>query len=497
MSHPESQEKEQSYRDNIATVDASGRRQWIYPSKPKGALHRARSWVAAALLAFLVLMPFIKWNGHPIFLLNIVERKFILFAEPFWPQDLKVLVLVFITLVVFIIVFSTIWGRLWCGWACPQTIFMEMVFRKIEFMIEGDGLAQKRLNEGPWDSDKIKKKISKHGVFLIMAYGVAHVFLAWIIGVDDLARIIQEPIGDHLSGFVALNFFSLAFYFVFSWFREQACVIVCPYGRFQSVLLDKNTTVISYDFVRGEPRGKKKRQAAAQDAVENIVTENDPVPQVGDCVDCGQCVRVCPTGIDIRNGTQLECVNCTACMDACDTIMDKLDRPKGLIRFASYEQIAKGIKTHVTTRVKAYSVVLLALLALSVYLLSSRPLSHTKVMRAHGSTYQQLEDGSVLNLYRLKLANNTFEEHELQLKLKKKLKKKLKGEADSRFDGVQLRAPENLILPSYGTQECMFNVLMPAKALKGRKMFLEMDIIGAKGRIVASETLTFIGPFKR
>ena len=462
-------EPEKDFRDHIATVDASGRRNWIYPTKPKGRLHRARIGVAVALIAFLVIAPFIKMNGYPIFMLNIVERRFILFGVPFWPQDLKILFVVFITLIVCFIVFTAVWGRLWCGWACPQTVFMEMVFRKVEYWIEGSALQQKKLNEGPWNLEKIWRKGVKMGLFIVLAYGVSHIFLAWIIGVDALGQIISEPITQHLPGFIAINVFSFVFLFVFAWFREQACVIVCPYGRFQSVLLDNDTKVIHYDFERGEPRGKKSK----------IESETPK----GDCVECGQCVRVCPTGIDIRNGTQLECVNCTACIDACDEIMEKLDRPKGLIRFASFNEIKSGIKNTFSNRVMAYSVIMCLLLSVSAFLLISRPQTHMTLTRVHGSVYQELEDGDILNLYRVKLANNTFDSIPLSFDL-------IGGEGE-------LRSPEDLVLPPYGSAEAVINVLMPKEKMISKKKELGFRVSEKGGRLLAENDLIFIGPFVR
>ena len=454
---------EEDFRDHIATVDAAGHRQWIYPSKPKGAYHRRRIWVAVGLLAFLVIAPFIKANGYPVFMLNFLERRFILFGEPFWPQDLKVLFVVFITLLLFFIVFTAIWGRLWCGWACPQTIFMEMVFRKVEFWIEGGGLQQKKLNDGPWTLEKVWKKGAKMTVFVLLSYGVAHVFLSWLIGVDALAQIISEPISEHLSGFIALNVFSLLFFFVFSWFREQACVIVCPYGRFQSVLLDSDTKVIHYDFKRGEPRGKIKKA--------------EPSPELGDCVDCYQCVRVCPTGIDIRHGTQLECVNCTACIDACDDIMEKVDRPKGLIRFASFNEIQSGIKNVFSTRVMAYSAIMVVLLTVSTFLLLSRPEAHLTLTRVKGSVYHILENGDVLNLYQVKLANNSFDEHQLRFVIPE-------GHGE-------LRSPDHLVLPPYGSTEATVNVLMPKGKMKSRKLELPFEVQNKGGERLAGTSLVF------
>ena len=466
-------EGDKSFRDEIATVDATGKRRWIYPSKPKGKFHRYRAAVSISLLAFLIFTPFIKVNGHPIFMLNFPERRFILFGEPFWPQDMNVLFLVVITGIVFIIVFTTIWGRIWCGWACPQTIFMEMVFRKVEFWLEGDGIEQRKLNEGPWNLKKIVIKFAKHCLFILLSYGVAHIFLSWIIGVDQLAAIIRDPISEHSSGFVALNVFTFMFYGVFSWFREQACVIVCPYGRFQSVLLDQNTVVISYDFKRGEPRGRKKNA----DDLSTKVSAQIP----GDCIDCHQCVRVCPTGIDIRNGTQLECVNCTACIDACDHIMDKLQRPRGLIRFASYNQIVAGVADHFNTRVKAYAVLCTGLITLCLFLLLSRPMVHLSVGRLSGSTFQTLADGSVINLYRVQLANNTFKTLDIKLKLKE--------------NSGELRAQDNIVVPSYGLVETVINVLIKAEDLKSSKTYIDLDIIH-DSKTILTEELIFVSPRK-
>jgi cytochrome c oxidase accessory protein FixG len=458
----------ETYRDNIATVDASGKRRWIYPSIPKGKFTTYRKWFSYLLILFLIGMPFVKVDGHPYFLLNVVDRHFILFGQPFWPQDLKILLLILITFILFIIAFTSIWGRLWCGWACPQTVFLEMVFRRVEFAIEGDGLAQKKLNKAPWNLNKISKKLSKHFIFVLLAYGVGHIFLSWIIGVDQLKRIVSEPIQDHLAGFIGINFFSLMFYAVFSWFREQACVIVCPYGRFQSVLLDKNTTVISYDFKRGEPRGKRSK---AQD-----------LSHQGDCVNCLQCVRVCPTGIDIRQGTQLECVNCTACIDACDHIMTKLKLPKGLIKFASYNQISQGFQKHFTTRVKAYIFVLTLLLGICVSLIFTRDSVHVTVTRVHGSVYQELADGSILNLYKIKFANNSFKEKTLTLKLSQ--------------DRGELRAPAQINIPSYNTQEVMINVQLKKNELINKKLQIPLQVFENK-QVISEEKLTFISPIQK
>lgn len=257
-------------------------------------------------------MPLIKVEGHSFMMLNIIDRKFIIFGQVFGTHDFFILALGVITIVVSIILFTAIFGRVFCGWACPQTVFLEMVFRKIEFFIEGDYVKQKNLNSAPWSGSKFFKKILKWGIFFALSVLIANTFLAWIIGIDELTHIITDPVSKHMGGFIAMMIFSGVFYFVFAYFREYACIYVCPYGRLQGVLLDKNSTVIAYDYVRGEPRGKIHKGEERTG---------------GDCIDCKECMAVCPTAIDIRNGTQLECVNCTACIDACDNIMDKIGEP--------------------------------------------------------------------------------------------------------------------------------------------------------------------------
>ncbi|HOA38464.1 MAG TPA: 4Fe-4S binding protein, partial [Flavihumibacter sp.] len=295
---------QENFRDRIATVDASGKRKWVYARKPKGKYYTARTIVSLFFFALFLTLPFVKLNGRPLFMFNIPQAKFIIFGKVFWPQDFVVFGVAMVTGILFIVLFTAAFGRLFCGWVCPQTNFMEMLFRKIEYVIEGDASEQQRRNKGPWNAEKIRVKTTKHVVFFLIAFVIANYFLAYIIGVDALFAIIREPVSQHVGGFLSLVVFSSVFYAVYAFFREQACTVVCPYGRLQSVLLDRNSVIVAYDYKRGEPRGKAK-----------------PDVTVGDCVDCYQCVRVCPTGIDIRNGTQMECVGCTACIDACDAIM--------------------------------------------------------------------------------------------------------------------------------------------------------------------------------
>lgn len=349
-----------AFRDKIATVDEEGKRNWVYPKKPKGTLYNWRKYLSYVLLAFFFGAPFIKINGEPLLMLNVIERKFVFFGQIFWPQDFYIFVIGTITFVVFIILFTVIYGRLFCGWVCPQTIFMEMVFRRIEYAIEGDFRKQQKLNQSAWTGEKIRKKALKHSVFFAISFLISNMFLTYIIGSDDWFELVTSPPHLHLGGLSAMLVFTGVFYGVFSYFREQVCTVVCPYGRLQGVLLDTKSIVVAYDFVRGEQRGRFKRR------------ENREEKGKGDCIDCHACVDVCPTGIDIRNGTQLECVNCTACIDACDEIMDKVGFDRGLIRYASEENIREKKEFTFTPRMAAYSAVLGILISVFIMLLALR-----------------------------------------------------------------------------------------------------------------------------
>jgi cytochrome c oxidase accessory protein FixG len=392
------QATEGSFRDRIATVDREGKRNWVYAKKPKGKLFNWRRITAIGLLLFFFAAPFIKYKGEPILLLNILERKFILFGVVFWPQDFHLVVLSIITLLVFIVLFTVIYGRLFCGWVCPQTIFMEFVFRRIEYMIEGDAAAQKRLDKGPWDFNKIWRKTLKQTVFFLISFVTANIFLSYIVGMDQLQVYYSEGLAVHTGGLAGLLIFSGMFYFVFAFFREQVCAIACPYGRLQGVLIDKKTIVVAYDYVRGEPRGPLNKTT-------------------GDCVACNSCVVVCPAGIDIRNGTQMECVNCTACIDACNTVMARVKKPKGLIRYDSEEGIATGKHKLFNARSIAYSAALMVLLVFVGVLFALRGDFEATILRASGSLYQDYGNDSVSNIFNFNIVNKVRTPVEVDFRL--------------------------------------------------------------------------------
>jgi cytochrome c oxidase accessory protein FixG len=457
---------DQSFRDSVATIDKKGKRNFLLPKKPKGKLYRLRTIASLAYLTIFLTLPFVKTGGQPIFLFNVLERKFILFGQIFWPQDFFIFAIGFLAFMVFVIVFTVVFGRIFCGWACPQTIFMEMVFRKLEFWIDGDAQKQKQLKSMPWNAYKIRKRATKMAVFYAVSFVIANFFLSYIIGMDEVKKMITEGISANYGTFFSLIGFSSVFFFVYYWFREQACIVVCPYGRLQGVLLDKKSMVVAYDYVRGEPRGKLKKEVLN--------------PDQGDCVDCLACVRVCPTGIDIRNGTQLECVNCTACIDACNAIMDSISKPKGLIRIDSEENIQHSRKNKFNWRLGAYSLVLTTLVGFLVYLLASRDDVDATVLRTAGQIFQTQADGRISNIYNIKLANKTRRDVPMTLKLEN-----IRGEISV--------IGKSIVVPAESYFQSPFFVKLDRKNIEKRKTKLLIGVYEGNKKIETAET-TFIGP---
>lgn len=463
--------KKESFRDRLATVDEKGKRKWVFAQKPKGKLYNIRTWVSWGFFALFFALPFIKVNGRPLFLFNIPEARFIIFGKVFWPQDFFIFGLTMITFIVFIVLFTAAFGRLFCGWVCPQTIFMEMLFRKVEYLIEGDAAKQKLLKAQPWTGKKIRIKLTKQAAFYLLSFIIANFFLSYIIGMDQLLKIISEPIGQHLGGFFAIIIFSAVFYFVYSYFREQVCTVVCPYGRLQSVLLDRNSMIVAYDYKRGEPRGKFKKEGKAE-------------LNLGDCIDCFQCVKVCPTGIDIRNGTQMECVGCTACIDACDKMMDAVGRPKGLVRYASENGIAEGKKLRYTGRMKFYTILLILLTGLLTLLLSTRKDVDGTIIRAGGMLYQERGADSVSNLYNIKIINKTIHDIPLTLRVEE-------------APGTVIEAEGREIMVKKEAQgKGSFFIVLPRSFIKERKTKLRVGLYEGDKKITVLKT-NFLGPFSR
>ena len=461
----------ESFRDSLATVDAKGKRKWIYAQRPKGRYYRARTIVSLIFFALFLSLPFIKYNGRPLFLFNIPEAKFIVFGKIFWPQDFFIFGLGMVAFIIFIVLFTAAFGRLFCGWVCPQTNFMEMLFRKVEYLIDGDAAKQRLMNSKAWTGEKVARKLFKHLVFFLLAFIIANFFLSYIIGMDELLKIMREPVSQHVGGFSAILIFSSIFYLVYAWFREQACTVVCPYGRLQSVLLDKNSMIVAYDYKRGEPRGKFKKQKIAE-------------LNTGDCIDCFQCVKVCPTGIDIRNGLQMDCVGCTACIDACDRMMDAIGKPQGLIRYASENGIAEGKQIRYTGRMKLYTGLLVVLIGVLTILLISRKDVDGTIVRAQGQLYQEVGTDSLSNLYTIRIVNKTIKDIPLSLRL-----------MDNSGRIIETQGKEILIKKEDMAKSSFF-IVLPKKYISKRKTSVRVGLYEGDKLIIVLPT-NFMGPFTR
>jgi len=462
------------FRDSIATIDEEGKRSWIFPKKPSGPFYEKRKIVSYFLLAFLFASPFIKINGNQFLMFNVLERRFNIFGFPFWPQDFHLFVISMIIGVIFITLFTVGFGRIFCGWICPQTIFMEMVFRRIEYWIDGDRKKQMRLQKQKWDAEKIRKRLLKWFIFLVISFLISNIFLAYLIGSDKLIRYITEGPQEHMGTLVPLLIFTGVFYFVFAWFREQVCIIACPYGRLQGVLLDTKSIIVAYDHKRGEgPNGRKKFR------------KNEDRQELGhgDCIDCLQCVYVCPTGIDIRNGTQLECVNCTACIDECDTIMEKINLPKGLIRYVSEENIEKKAPFKLTARMKGYIAVLAILIGVLLGMLALRNDVEARVLRLPGQLYEHKENNIISNVFTYKLVNKTSQTIEnVSFRLRG-----LEGEIK------MVSTLESITVEEQGLAEGTMFIELKQSDIGGDKRKLRIDVYSGE-KLIETTTVSFLGP---
>src|SRR6266542_68510 len=506
---------EDSFRNALASVRPDGRRQWIFARQPSGPLYRARTAVSVFLLVFLFLAPFVTVHGQPLMLLNVIERKFVLLGAVFRPQDFYVVVVLALAVLVTLVLSTAVVGRVWCGWLCPQTIFLEMLFRRIEFLIEGTAEQQVRFARGPWTRERLARAAIKHAVFFALSFVIANVFLAWIIGAPQLISIVTDTPANHLTGLVAITFFSFVFYAVFARFREQACIIACPYGRVLSSLVDERTVTVTYDSVRGEPRvrlvaGQANRRgltasaptsptirrglAGALRAQAGTATASPPKLQrrrktpghheSGDCIDCFRCVTVCPTGIDIRNGIQMECVGCTACIDACNDVMRRIGRPRGLIRHTSAHALEHGSAGRFGGRVAAYAAVWIVLVAAGVFLLATRPDLDVVILRQPGTLYATLAGGDVANFYTVEALNRS---------------------SDPAAFTIDVIAPQGATVttlgpapqvPAYGVLDARLLLRVPERSVTGPSTVVRFAI-RSNGRIVQQIDSAFLGPAGR
>lgn len=462
------EESDDLFRDAISTVDQKGKRIWIFPKKPFGSYYNKRKVASYLLLALLFTGPYIKIGGNPLLLINVLERKFVLFGQIFWPQDLHIFALGMVIMILFVSLLTVVYGRLFCGWICPQTIFMEMVFRRIEYWIEGDWKQQQRLKSASWNTNKILRKGLKHSLFWFISSLIANTFLAYIIGYENLFEVILDSPLNHIGGFSAILIFTTIFYLVFSKMREQICTVICPYGRLQGVLLDNNSLTVAYDYVRGEQRGKFRKGEVRSELGK------------GDCIDCNQCVHVCPTGIDIRHGTQLECTNCTACIDACDFMMEKVGLEKGLIRYGSTNGIENKSKFRLTSRLMAYSAVLVLLIGVMATMLLTRSDFEATVLRTRGTLFQEIEKGTFSNIYDISLVNKTNQELPIDILVMGK-------------NGEIKMIGDKLLLKPQKDAKGKFMILIKEESITSRKMDVSVGIY-SNSELIEKVTTTFIAP---
>lgn len=388
----------ESPEEVLTTLTRDGKRRWMYPTLSKGVHYRRRLFVAWALIILYIALPIIQINGKPAVLLDFIHREFAFFGVIFYPTDTILLMLFLISSLVAFVLFTALLGRVWCGWACPQTVYMEFLYRPLERWIEGKEHVRKKRNEGPWTFDKAWRKTAKLSVFLLISLGLAHTFVAYFVSWETLLTWMTGPPTEHWGFFVMMGVTTGLILFDFGYFREQMCTITCPYARIQSALVDPDSLIISYDENRGEPRARRSKKKLQQEA-EGLI------PQLGDCIDCYACVRTCPTGIDIRDGLQMECIACTQCIDACDAIMLKIDKPTGLIRYTSENEL-DGKKTRILRpRVILYTALLTLLTGLFIGALAMRGGYDINVGRSVGEPYTVLPDDRIANRLRFRVRN--------------------------------------------------------------------------------------------
>lgn len=451
--------------DSVTSINDDGSRYFIHPADVTGFWTRWRQVVAIFLIVLYAALPIIPIQGAPAVFLDVLHRKFHLFGLTLMFQDLWLLFFLITGLGFTLFLVTAILGRVWCGWACPQTVFLDQVVRRIERIIDGDALSRRRLEDAPWTAGKFFRRVLKHGIFFVLAGLIAHLFISYFVSVPVLYSMMRHSPAENWGLFVFVIGMTSALYFDFAWFREQFCIVLCPYGRLQSVLIDDNSVVIGYDEKRGEPRGKAGTTT-------------------GDCVDCRRCVQVCPTGIDIRQGLQLECIGCEACIDACDEVMLRLKRKKGLIRHDSLNAFAGRAAKFLRPRLYLY--LFFAIVGASVFFFATtqvRPVI-LSVLRMQGAPYIR-DEQTVRNNFLLRLANKRTGPQTYRIELA------------SDHPGLVSAGVTAQPLLLQGGEEVQEPLILSVPDQDFRGQFdVTVRVIGETGAVDSERTVPFLGPFR-
>ncbi len=461
--------------DRLSTTDEKGRRVYIFPAKVNGIFRKYRTLTQIVLILILLVLPWIKINSNQAFLIDIFERKLHLFGLTFWAHDAPYVFFLLAILTIGLAFITAVWGRIWCGWGCPQTVFIDGIFRRVEYLIIGSEIKQRNLAKSPYNREKIFKYSFIWVIFGIISFIISNSFLAYFVGAERLIQIVQSSPLEHWTMFVVVLFTAAFLLFDFGWFREQFCIIMCPYGRFQSVLMDDDSLTISYDYNRGEPR-------------KNIAKTPE---EEGDCIDCYRCVAVCPTGIDIRNGMQLECIACTACIDACDEIMEKVNKPKGLIRYDTNKGINGQKSKLLRNRTIIYLLLLAVIIAGFTFLISKKEDYLITILRAKDQPYSSIinEEGTkeIINHFKIHLKNQTATDSNIIIDLPENIKK----------EGVSLITQnKNLFISSGRDLTIHFFIKFPEKYLGDRgQRIINIDFIKTDEHLLLNQKeVNLVGP---
>ena len=472
----------QRSRQSLATIRADGSREFLFPADTQGRFTRARKYSAFALIAFYFSLPWIKINGYPAVFLDVAERRFHLFGITLAAQDLWLMFFVITGLGFSLFFVTALLGRVWCGWACPQTVFLDHVYRRIERWIDGDAVKRRALRDAPRSVGKVVRRATKHALYLLVSAVITHLFLAYFVSIPEVWAMMRAAPIEHWGAFGFIAVATGILYFNFAWFREQLCIVICPYGRLQSALIDDHSLVIGYDAVRGEPRGRRSAASVSKSAEQS--TGGSAAPALGDCVDCLRCVQVCPTGIDIRQGLQMECIGCTACIDACDDVMTRLRRPRGLIRYDSQTGFTGGRTRWLRSRTLLYGFLLLVGASVTTWALSSVKSANVGVTRMTGAPYI-VDEHTVRNQFLIRIVNKDSEAASFRVTLKGAPA----GIRQSGFENaVEIQPLGELVQPL---------ILQQSRESYTGPFGFEVKIEEVNGKISLEREVKFVGPEAR